>query len=78
MSKNTNVERKNPSKAWYLLSIFLGILGGLAMYFIIKDDNRQMAKNGLILSIILTFVGIIIVIIANVVLLSTIGNYTYQ
>jgi hypothetical protein len=78
MSNNTNIERKNPSKAWYLLPIFLGILGGLAMYFIIKDDNRQMAKNGLILSIILTFVGIIVAIIANVVLLSTMGNYTYQ
>jgi hypothetical protein len=45
MSNNTNIERKNPSKAWYLLELFFGILGGLAMYFIV-DDNKQMAKNG--------------------------------
>jgi RsiW-degrading membrane proteinase PrsW (M82 family) len=72
MSNNTNVERKNPSKAWYLLPIFFGILGGLIMYFIVRDDNKQMAKNGLILSVILTIVGIILVVILNVIMLSTI------
>jgi RsiW-degrading membrane proteinase PrsW (M82 family) len=72
MSNNTNVERKNPSKAWYLLPIFFGILGGLVMYFIVRDDNKQMAKNGLILSVILTIVGIILVVILNVIMLSTI------
>lgn len=72
MSNNTNVERKNPSKAWYLLPIFFGILGGLVMYFIVRDDNKQMAKNGLILSVILTIVGIIFVVILNVIMLSTI------
>jgi RsiW-degrading membrane proteinase PrsW (M82 family) len=72
MSNNTNVERKNPSKAWYLLPIFFGILGGLVMYFIVRDDNKQMAKNGLILSVILTMVGIIFVVILNVIMLSTI------
>ena len=72
MSNNTNIERKNPSKAWYLLPIFFGILGGLVMYFIVRDDNKQMAKNGLILSVILTIVGIIFVVILNVIMLSTI------
>ena len=72
MSNNTNIERKNPSKAWYLLPIFFGILGGLVMYFIVRDDNKQMAKNGLILSVILTIVGIIFVVVLNVIMLSTI------
>jgi RsiW-degrading membrane proteinase PrsW (M82 family) len=72
MSNNTKVERKNPSKACYLLPIFFGILGGLAMYFIVRDDNKQMAKNGLILSVILTIMGIILVVIMNVIMLSTI------
>ena len=31
------------------------------MYFIVRDDNKQMAKNGLILSVILTIVAIILV-----------------
>ena len=72
MSNNTNVERKNPSKGWYLLPIFFGILGGLVMYFIVRDDNKQMAKNGLILSVILTIVGILFIVILNVIMLSTI------
>ena len=73
----TNIER-NPSKAWYLLPIFFGLLGGLAMYFVIKDDNRQMAKNGLMLSIILTIAGIVVVIIVNAVALSTMNTIIYQ
>jgi hypothetical protein len=42
------------------------------MYFIVRDDNKQMAKNGLILSVILTIMGIILVVIMNVIMLSTI------
>lgn len=44
MSNNTNIERKTRSKAWYLLPISCGIHSGLAMYFIVRDDNKQMAK----------------------------------
>jgi len=50
MENNTNIVRKNPSKAWYLLPIFFGLLGGLIMFFVLKDENRQMAKNGVILN----------------------------
>jgi len=39
-----------------LLPIFFGILGGLAMYFIVCDDNKQMVKNSLILNVILSIV----------------------
>jgi hypothetical protein len=48
---------KKSSKAWYLLPIFVGIIGGLIMYFVLKDQNKKMAKNGLILGIILTVAG---------------------
>jgi hypothetical protein len=51
---------KGPSKAWYLLPIFLGIIGGLIMFFVIKDEDRNMAKKGLILGIILTAVGVVL------------------
>ena len=75
MSNNTNIEGKSPSKAWYLLPIFFGLLGGIVMYFIVREDNKQMAKNGLILSVILTVVGIIIVILMNVIMFSTFNSY---
>ena len=51
-----------PTRWWYLVPIFLGILGGLIMYLIVKDDDKKMAKNGLILSIVLTVIGLIIYI----------------
>ena len=30
---------------WYLAPIFLGILGGIVMYLVIKDDDPKMAKT---------------------------------
>lgn len=39
---------KIPSKLWYLLPLFLGIIGGLLGYFILKDRDKSMAKNILI------------------------------
>lgn len=75
MSNNTNIEGESPNKAWYLLPIFFGLLGGIVMYFIVREDNKQMAKNGLILSVILTVVGIIIVILMNVIMFSTFNSY---
>ncbi|MGI0011627.1 MAG: hypothetical protein ACREAE_09535 [Nitrosopumilaceae archaeon] len=51
---------KRPSSVWYLLPIFFGIIGGLIMFFVIKDEDRKMAKKGLIVGIILSFIGIII------------------
>ena len=74
MSDSTRVDRKNPSKAWYLFPIFLSLIGGLIMFFCIKDENRQMAKNGLVLGAILTVVGIIIAIIFSLLSLSAINS----
>ena len=50
---------KRPSSAWYLLPIFFGIIGGLIMFFVIKDEDRKMAKKGFIIGIILSAIGII-------------------
>ncbi len=58
----SGVERteKNPSKAWYLLPIFLGIIGGLIMYFVLRRDDTRMAQNGLLLGVILFIASIVI------------------
>jgi hypothetical protein len=71
MENNTNIARKNPSKAWYLLPIFFGLLGGLIMFFVLKDENRQMAKNGVILGVVLTVVGIMLVVVTQLAFIST-------
>ena len=57
---------KKPSKAWYLVPIFFGIIGGLVMYLVLKDQDGKMAKKGLIVGIILTVGGFVVGIIAGI------------
>jgi len=47
------------SKAWYLIPIFLGIVGGIIMFVILRQENRDMAKNGMILGVVMTVVWIV-------------------
>ena len=57
---------RGPSKVWYLVPIFFGIIGGLVMYLVLKDEDRKMAKKGLVLGIILTVVSFVIGIIIGI------------
>jgi len=43
---------------WVLLPIFFGIFGGIIGYFILKNDDHQLAKFCLHLSIVLTIIQI--------------------
>jgi ABC-type methionine transport system permease subunit len=63
-------ETKSNNKAWYLAPIFLGIIGGLIMYLILKDENPKMAKKGLILSIVISVVSILAYIILMIILVT--------
>jgi RsiW-degrading membrane proteinase PrsW (M82 family) len=49
---------KTRSNWWYLLPIFLGIIGGIIAYFAIRKDDRPKAKKCLYLSLILGAIGI--------------------
>ena len=49
---------KQRSNWWYLLPIFLGIIGGIIAYFAIRKDDRPKAKKCLYLSLILGAIGI--------------------
>ena len=55
-----NEIKKKPSKLWYLLPIFLGIIGGIIGYLVIKDRDKKMAKNLLILSVVIFMVSVIV------------------
>ena len=46
------------SNWWYLLPIFLGIIGAIIAYFALRNDDRQKAKNCLYLGLILGAIGI--------------------
>ena len=46
------------SSLWYLVPIFLGLIGGIIAYFALRNDDRQKAKKCLYLSLILGAIGI--------------------
>lgn len=49
---------KSRSNFWYLLPIFLGLIGGIIAYFVLRKDDPKKAKNCLYLGIILAIIGI--------------------
>ena len=53
---------KYRSKWWYLLPIFIGIVGGLITWFALKNDDRKLAKNCLILGILLDSIEIMFLV----------------
>ena len=61
------------SRAWYLVPIFFGLIGGIIAYFAIRRDDPQKAKKCLWVGIILTAINIIV----NISLAST-GIYEQE
>lgn len=51
---------KPRSNWWFLLPIFLGIIGGIIAFFVLRHDDPKKAKNCLYLGIALMIVGIIL------------------
>jgi amino acid transporter len=60
LSSQTSGGSDKPSKAWFLLPIFLAFIGGLIMFFILKDEDRKMAKNGFLLGVFMTVAGFVV------------------
>jgi len=59
-SENANkTVGEKPSKAWYILPIFFGFIGGLIGYFIVKDRDKKMATNILIVGVAISAISII-------------------
>lgn len=56
----TSEEYEKSSRLWYLVPIFLGIIGGLIAFLILKKDNPKLAKRCLIVGILLTILPMII------------------
>ncbi len=51
------------SNWWFLLPIFLGLIGGVIAYFVLRHDDPRKAKNCLYLAIVLAILGIAINVI---------------
>ncbi len=51
---------KSRSNFWFLLPIFLGLIGGIIAYFVLRQDDPKKAKNCLYLGIVLAIIGVMI------------------
>ena len=50
---------KTRSNAWYLLPIFVGMIGGIIGYLIIQKDDPRKAKNCIYIGLGMMVIGII-------------------
>ena len=48
------------SSAWYLVPLFLGIIGGLIAWVVNKDRDPGKARNFIILGVALTVIGVVL------------------
>jgi len=49
---------KPRSNAWFLLPIFIGVIGGIIAFFILRHDDPRKAKNCLYLGLAFMIIGI--------------------
>jgi len=49
-----HMTQQQRSPFWYLLPIFLGIIGGIIVYFALKNTDKQKAKRALVIGIIIS------------------------
>ena len=48
------------SNLWFLLPIFLGLIGGIIAFFILRHDDPRKAKNCLYLGVVLMIIGLVL------------------
>jgi 2-hydroxy-6-oxonona-2,4-dienedioate hydrolase len=62
MTTRPGFKKKRRSRLWYLLPIFLHVVGGVAAYFLLKRSDSAIAKNSLWLGVILSAVVTTVVV----------------
>ena len=60
MEEKYKTIREKPSKIWYLLPIFLGPIGGIIGYFLVKDRDKKFAERLLIVGVIMIVIGFVL------------------
>jgi len=51
---------KTRSNWWFLLPIFLGLIGGIIAFFMLRQDDPKKGKNCLYLGIVLAIIGLML------------------
>jgi hypothetical protein len=52
------------SRAWFVLPVLLGFIGGLIMFFALWNKDRSSAKMGIIIGIIFSFLWFLLIYLA--------------
>ncbi len=66
---------KPRSNWWFLLPIFLSVIGGVIAYFVLRHDDPRKAKNCLYLGLALTIIGILLDVIFGAQLMELENNF---
>ena len=66
---------KPRSNWWFLLPIFMGLIGAVIAYFVLRHDDPKKAKNCLYLGIALFAIGIMIDLIFGAQLMELEDNF---
>lgn len=61
----SNAVTAKKSNTWYLLPIFLGIIGGIIAYFVLRNSDSRKARNCLIVGIVVLVLGIVVLAYAD-------------
>jgi uncharacterized Tic20 family protein len=64
---------RNASAAWYLVPIFLTLIGGVIMWLALRKEDPRKAKKGLIVAVIVYFIALAI-FLAIAALLASLGG----
>ena len=51
------------SSLWFLLPIIFNLVGGLIVYFVIKEDDPKKAKNCLYLGLVLAAIPFLLIVV---------------
>ncbi len=54
---------KGASPLWLLLSVLLGVIGGIIVYVALRDKDPRLAKKGLLLGLTITIVAVLLQVI---------------
>ncbi len=66
---------KPRSNWWFLLPIFMSVIGGVIAYFVLRHDDPRKAKNCLYLGLALTIIGILLDVIFGAQLMELENNF---
>ena len=68
--------KEKPTRLLYLVPVFMGLLGGVLMYIAVKDQNQEMANNGMFWGVISFMAQVVILIMIWGSYIESLGNFS--